>query len=213
MKAPEDRLQDSPTAQNRAYSSKATDSVQLLDSQTAKQLLNVTTRMLQNLQKQDRFCRKKVCELHTGLKNQFYLNSENILKRKIIVNNLEITAIAMPAPLAYTLLYKFHNCKGHQGSARMFNVLKQKFWWKGMRLDVKSHINSCITYTKNLPNTAHHQQLHFKMPKVPFACIAIDTIGKLPTTSSGNEYVLTCIDLLTSYIIAVPIPNKLLNLW
>ena len=51
-------------------------------------------------------------------------------------------------------------------------------------------------------------QLHLEIPKVPFACIAIDTIGKLPTTSSGNKYALTCIDLLTSYIIAVLIPKK-----
>ena len=47
-----------------------------------------------------------------------------------------------------------------------------------------------------------------RIPKVPFACIAIDTIGKLPTTSSGNRYALTCIDLLTSYVIAVPMPDK-----
>ena len=33
-------------------------------------------------------------------------------------------------------------------------------------------------------------------------------IGKLPTTSSGNKYALTCIDLLTSYVIAVPMPDK-----
>ena len=38
--------------------------------------------------------------------------------------------------------------------------------------------------------------------------IAIDTIDKLPMASSGNKYSLACIDLLTSYIIAVPIPNK-----
>ena len=124
----EGRLQHSPTAQNRAHSSKATDNIQLLDSWTVQQLLNVTVKMLQNLQKQDRFCRKKVCELHTGLQNQFYLNSENILKRKILVNNLEVNAIVMPAPLIYTLLYEFHNCKGHQGSTRMFSMLKQKFW-------------------------------------------------------------------------------------
>ena len=77
-----------------------------------------------------------------------------------------------------------------------------------MKLDVKNHINICITCSKNLPNTAHHPQLHLEIPKVPFACIAIDTIGKLPTTTSGNKYTLTCIDLLTSYIIAVLIPNK-----
>ena len=75
-----------------------------------------------------------------------------------------------------------------------------------MRLDVKNHINSCITCSKNLPTTAHHPQLHLEILKVPFVFIAIDTIGKPPTTSSGNKYALICIDLLTSYIIAVPNP-------
>ena len=119
----EDRLQHSPTVQNRAYSSKATDSIQLLDSQTAQQL-NITTKMLQNLQKQDRFCRKKVHKLHTGLQNQFYLNNKICLKRKILVNNLEINAIVMPAPLVYILFFEFYKCKGHQGSAGTFNMLK-----------------------------------------------------------------------------------------
>ena len=77
-----------------------------------------------------------------------------------------------------------------------------------MRPDVKNYINKCITCCKNVPNTACHPQLHLEVTKVPFACIAIDTIGKLPTTSKGNKYALTCINLLTSYVIAVPIPNK-----
>ena len=35
--------------------------------------------------------------------------------------------------------------------------------------------------------------------------------GKLATTSSGNKYALICIDLITSYIIAVPMPDKTAN--
>ena len=77
-----------------------------------------------------------------------------------------------------------------------------------MRRDIKSHINSCITCSKNLSSVTHHPQLHLEIPKVPFTCIAIDTIGKLPVTTSGNKYTLTCIDLLTSYVIAVPMPDK-----
>ena len=77
-----------------------------------------------------------------------------------------------------------------------------------MRREVKCHISNCITCSKNLPNTSCHPQLHLEFPKVPFDCIAIDTISKLPTTSLGNRYALTCIDLLTSYIIAVPMPDK-----
>ena len=73
---------------------------------------------------------------------------------------------------------------------------------------IKYHISNCVTCSKNLPNTSCHPWLHLEIPKVPFACIAIDTIGKLPTTSSGNRYALTCIDLLTSYIIAMPMPDK-----
>ena len=56
-----------------------------------------------------------------------------------------------------------------------------------------------------------HSHLHLEIPTIPFACIAIDTIGKLPTTSSGNKYGLTCIDLLTSYIIAVQMLDKTAN--
>ena len=77
-----------------------------------------------------------------------------------------------------------------------------------MRIDIKSHINNCITCSKNLTNIAHHPQWHLEILKVPFTCIAINTIGNLPTTTSGNRYALTCIDLLTSYVIAVLMPDK-----
>ena len=86
--------------------------------------------------------------------------------------------------------------------------LKENSGEKACNRDVKYHINNCITCSKNLPNVSCHPQLHLEIPKVPFICIVIDTIGKLPTTSSGNRYALTCIDLLTSYIIAVTMLDK-----
>ena len=114
----------------------------------------------------------------------------------------------VPLALTNTLIHEFHNCRGHQGCARTLNILRRKFWWKGIQKHIKYHINNCITCSKNLPNVSCHLQLHLEIPMVPFACIAIDTIGKLPTTSSGNRYALTCIDLLTSCVIAVPILDK-----
>ena len=170
--------QHSPKSQPE--SSKVTDEVQLLDAGNAQQLLNITTKTLRRLQKQDTYCKRKVHELKTGTHNEFYLNNENILKRKITVNNQKVSIIVIPTPLIYTLLHEFHNCKGHQGSARTFNLLKHKFWWKGMRLDVRNHINSCITCSKNLPNTACHPQLHLEIPKVPFACITKTPLVSYP---------------------------------
>ena len=168
--------------------------------------MNSTT--LQALQKQDKFCKNKACTLHSDINSSFYLNTEGILKCTLIINNLEVGAIVVSLPLTNTLIHGFHNCRGHQGWSRTLNALKRKFWWKDIWKHVKYHISNCITCSKNLPNIACHPQLHFKIPKVPFTCLAIDKIGKLPTTSSGNRYALTCIDLLISYVIAVPMLDK-----
>ena len=172
------------------------------------QSLSMNSTTLCTLQKQDIFCRSKACELHSGIDNRFYLYTDSILECTLIINNLEVSRTVVPLALTNTLIHKFHNCRGHQGCARILNAIKRKFWWKSMQRDVKYHISNCITCSRNLPNISCHPQLHLEIPKVPFACIAIDTIGKLSTTSSGNRYALTCIDLLTSYIIAVPLPDK-----
>ena len=82
-----------------------------------------------------------------------------------------------------------------------------------MQRDVKYHISNCITCSKNLPNISGHHQLHLEIPKVPFSCIVIDTMGKLPTTSSENRNALTCIDLLTFYIIGVPILESVVEVY
>ena len=149
--------------------------------------MNSTT--LCTLQKQDKFYKNKVWELHSGIDSTFYLNIESILKWTVVINNLEVCMTVNSLALTHTLLHEFHNCRGHQGCARTLNSLKRKFWWNGMqKRHVKYHISNCVTCSKNLPNTSCHPQLHLEIPKVPFTCIVIDTIGKLPTTSSGNKY-------------------------
>ena len=50
--------------------------------------------------------------------------------------------------------------------------------------------------------------MNLKIPQVPFASCAMDSIGQLPTTSKGNRFTLTFICLLTSYSFAVPLKTK-----
>ena len=50
---------------------------------------------------------------------------------------------------------------------------------------------------------------HFKVPEVPMQLICMDLVGPiLPVTSRGNRFILTCIDMLTGFTIAVPIKDK-----
>ena len=182
--------------------------IQHIYSGPLPQSLHMSSTALQTLQKQDKFCKNKVWELHSGINSSFYLNTEGILKCTLVMNNLEVSTIVVLLTLTNALLHKFHDCRGHHGCARTLNTLKKNFWWKGMQKHVKYHISNYITCSKNLPNVSCHLQLHLEIPKVPFTCISIDTIGKPPTAILGNGYALTCIDLLTSYIIAVPMLDK-----
>ena len=50
--------------------------------------------------------------------------------------------------------------------------------------------------------------MHLKVPQIPFAGCAVDTIGLLPTISKGNKDVLIFMCLLTSYLIAVTLKSK-----
>ena len=143
--AVENKQHHSLGPQDTAHSSKEAKNIQLLNFATPPQLLNISTTTLRNIQKQDKFCKNRVCELYANINDKFHLNNDSILKCKIIVNNLEVNTTVVPSALTYMLMHEFHNCRGHQGCIRIFNLLKTKFWWKGMRRDVKSHINSCIT--------------------------------------------------------------------
>ena len=78
-----------------------------------------------NLQKQDKFCKIKVQELHASIDNTFYLNADSILKQKVVINNLEVHTTVIPLALTHTLLHEFYNCRGHQGCARTLNSLKK----------------------------------------------------------------------------------------
>ena len=131
------------------------EQIQHVDSSPLLQLLNMnsTTPLLQ---KQDKFCKNKVHKLHSGIDSTVYLNNDSILKLTLVIKNPEVCTTVVPLALTHTLLHEFHNCRGHQGCARTLNVLKRKFWWKGMQRDVKHHISNCITCSKILPNVSCH---------------------------------------------------------
>ena len=105
-------------------------------------------------------------------------------------------------------MYKYHECRGHPEVTKTVNMICRYFWFKGLRNSVYNHIRTCKLCTQFLPNRIRTRLLHLDIPKIPFYTICLDTIGRLPTTSKGNCYALTCMDLLTSYLITVPMKCK-----
>ena len=77
------------------------------------QSLNMNSTTVHTLQKQDKFCKNKVCELHSGIDSTFYLNSDSILKQSLIINNLEVCITVVLLAQTHILIHEFHNCRGH----------------------------------------------------------------------------------------------------
>ena len=91
----------------------------------------------------------------------------------------------------------------------MYMALKRMYYWPGMRSQVFKHCRSCQEcMLQNQANTAADFK-HFKMPEIPMQLICMDLVGPiLPALSRGNCFILTCIDMLTGFTVAIPIKDK-----
>ena len=109
------------------------------------------------------------------------------------------------------ILMENHDSKlaGHCGFCKTYSRIKQFYFWKTMRKDIKRYIKNCKSCQIN--------KINFKPIKAPmeitttskqaFERLAIDIMGPLPITDDGNKFILTMQDDLTKFSYAEPIPN------
>jgi len=98
---------------------------------------------------------------------------------------------------------------GHKGVTKTYYRLKQRYHWTNMKEDVQAYIHNCMgCQRKKLVRVKGRQPMMLTdTPGSAFDKVALDIMGPLPVTSQGNRYVLTVQDLLTKYLIAVPLAN------
>ena len=69
-----------PVTQTTTQVDEKVEQLQHIDSSQSLQLLSMNSTTLYALQKQDKFCKNKVRELHSGIDSTFYLNTDSIMK-------------------------------------------------------------------------------------------------------------------------------------
>jgi hypothetical protein len=95
----------------------------------------------------------------------------------------------------------------HPGSTKMYQDLKQKYWWYGLKKDVASHVALCDVCQRV---KAEHQRpvglLHpLKIPEWKWEEIGMDFIMGLPRTSAGYEFIWVIVDMLTKVAHFIPV--------
>ncbi|KAJ0177013.1 hypothetical protein K1T71_007022 [Dendrolimus kikuchii] len=135
-----------------------------------------------------------------------YLFHDTRIKIKIYHNN-----IIYPAPTEIKkILVDNHDIPiaGHLGSVRMYNRIKQTYYWKGMRSDIESYVKQCKSCQENkaLRKINRAPMQITSTSTEPSQRISLDIVGPLPEAGPAKlKYILTIQDDLTKFSSAYPI--------
>ena len=171
--------------------------------------LPLRLKQLQQLQKNDTYCRDVAKKLHKDTVLQKIFIKEGVLYRLWMEDGRTFKCILVPQVLQDFMIILAHDYSGHNRSRRTYNCLKRQYYWPGIRKQIFRHCKKCKECV--LQNQGQPEKCfgHFDSPDLPMEFICMDLVGPVhPPSSRGNKYVLTVIDMLTGFTIAVPIKNK-----
>ena len=101
------------------------------------------------------------------------------------------------------------NAGGHLGMSKTLDKVKQRYFWHGMSVDVRSWVRSCnICARKREPGRRQRAPLQLYVVGSSMERIAIDVLGPFVETNSGNRKVLVVGDYFSKWMEAYPIPNE-----
>nr|ABA98118.1 retrotransposon protein, putative, Ty3-gypsy subclass [Oryza sativa Japonica Group] len=103
---------------------------------------------------------------------------------------------------AHDILYSIH-----PGSTKMYQDLKERFWWASMKREIAEYVAVCDVCQRV---KAEHQKpagllQPLKIPVWKWEEIGMDFITGLPRTSSGHDFIWVIVDRLTKVAHFIPV--------
>ena len=117
-----------------------------------------------------------------------------------------IHLMVLPKLFRGKVLEMAHEGSGHLGARKVKALLKQRFVWPGMGVDVISHTRSCEVCQKCSKSKSRKVPLmERKILTEPFEVMAFDLVGPFPKGKGGCRYVLTAICMSSKWPEALPL--------
>ncbi|GJZ64275.1 putative reverse transcriptase domain-containing protein [Tanacetum coccineum] len=99
------------------------------------------------------------------------------------------------------IMHESHKSKYsvHPGSDKMYQDMKQLYWWPNTKADIATYVSKCLTCLKV---KSEHQKpsgllVQPKIPQWKWDNITMDFVTNLPRTQSGNDTIWVIVDRLT----------------
>jgi len=91
-----------------------------------------------------------------------------------------------------------HETAGHFGEEATYGRIKDRFYWKNMKSDIKNYVKACDVCQRR-GNTKIPGPLNPIKVGQPFDRIGIDIVGPLPKTDNNKKYIVNAVDYLTKW--------------
>ena len=124
--------------------------------------------------------------------------------------DMEIEQLVLPLQCRQTVLHMAHSIPlaGHLGKDKTARRILQRFYWPTLYRDVADHCRSCAVCQKSTRvKPLRVPMISLPIMSEPFTRIAMDIVGPLPKSRSGNNYVLVVCDYATRFPEAIPLKS------
>ncbi|CAF3952238.1 unnamed protein product [Rotaria sp. Silwood1] len=166
-----------------------------------------TNEQLKQNQQQDLSIQKIIENIDKKPFNNEYCVMNGILYRNVNRFNGIIKVPVVPRAKIKDVLLAYHNSSingAHFGKDRTYYKIRDRYYWPRMYHDIAQHIKSCPNCSINKcsrrkPN-GHLNPVD--PPKGVWENLAMDFVGPITPSSSGNRYILVITDLLSKFVVA-----------
>ena len=119
--------------------------------------------------------------------------------------------LVLPRSMVSEVLSALHDAPsaGHLGVTKTLQRVRERFYWYGQQHDIEDWCQQCEKCSRRKsPQQPGRAPLVSSCSGYPFERIALDIMGPLPTTESGQKYILVVGDYFTKWTEAFPLPNQ-----
>ena len=136
----------------------------------------------------------------------YYWDDGLLVNRKTDLFYGTVDRIVLPVARRRIVLEIAHEKSGHLGYRKVEKIIKRRFTWPLLSVDIRKHCTSCESCQKaNKSGPRHVPMVERPVITEIFENISVDIVGPLPKGKGGAEYILTIMCLASHWPEAVPL--------